>query len=293
MNRRALLKAGGGLVLGGACAHRGPAHPPTPIDLSDLEARAQGRIGVAALDTATGRWFAYRAAERHAMCSTFKSLLAALVLARADEDKVSLSASLTYSKDDLIFWSPVTEKNVTAGAMTIEALCKATVTTSDNTAANLLLRHIGGPAAFTADLRRFGDTTTRLDRYELELNENAPGDPRDTTTPRAMTNSMAAFAFGRLLIPKSQATLRSWLQASVTGRQRLRAGLPSGWQVGDKTGSSANNQSNDVAIAMPQPDVTRHGVVITSFLNVPNAMSKTTNAIHAEIARRLARRLSA
>ncbi len=280
------------MLLLGACAHRRAAHRSTPIDLSDLEARTQGRIGVAALDTATGRWLEYRATERHAMCSTFKSLLAALVLTRADDGKLSLSTRLHYSESELIVWSPVTEKGVHDGGMTIEALCKATVTTSDNTAANLLLRHIGGPAGFTADLRRFGDHTTRLDRYELELNENAPGDPRDTTTPRAMTESLAMFAFGEVLTPTSRATLCDWLVASVTGRKRLRAGLSPTWRVGDKTGTSANDQSNDVAIAEPPktaPDAAHF--VITSFINAPNSMAEATNAIHAEIARRIVRLL--
>ncbi len=247
---------------------------------------------MAALETVSGRWLEYRATERHAMCSTFKSLLAALVLARVDDKKLLLSTRLAYSESDLIFWSPVTKENVSKGGMSIGELCKATVTTSDNTAANLLLRHIGGPAAFTADLRRFGDDTTRLDRYELELNENAPGDPRDTTTPRAMTKSLAAFTFGDVLTPTSRATLRDWLVASVTGRKRLRAGLPPTWRVGDKTGTSANDQSNDVAIAMaPQNSAGGGGVVITSFVNAPNAMSEAIDAVHAEIARRTVRLL--
>lgn len=249
--------------------------------LAALEARHGGRLGVAALDTGSGRVLAQRGDERFAMCSTFKWLLAAWVLSEVEAGRESLDRRIRYGREALVSWSPVTEKHVGAG-MTVGELCAAIVTMSDNGAANLLLAEHGGPDALTAWLRTTGDTITRLDRIEPFMNASAPGDPRDTTTPRAMLGSLQRLLLGNVLSPASRKQLLDWLLANKTGDARLRAGLP-GWRVGDKTGSDGEHTSNDVGIAWP-PGGGAPVLVAVYYANSP-ADAAGRDAVIAEAAR--------
>lgn len=214
-----------------------------------IEARTGGRLGVAILDASGAPRALHRAEERFPLCSTFKLLLAACVLKRVDEGRERLDRRIAYSKSDLVTYSPVTAPQAGEG-MSVADLCAATVTLSDNTAANLLLATLGGPEGFTAMLRAMGDPTTRLDRWETALNSAEPGDPRDTTTPLAMARDIRALVAGPLLAPASRAMLVGWLEGCKTGDKRLRAGLP-GWHVGEKTGTGDNGTVNDVGFARP------------------------------------------
>ncbi|MEU6659756.1 class A beta-lactamase [Streptomyces sp. NPDC046821] len=219
--------------------------------LRRLEAAYPGRIGVHALDTGTGASLAYRATERFAIASTFKVLAAAAVLRRAREQEPGLLDVLVrYGRDDLVSASPRTEMHLQTG-MTVRELCDAALTYSDNTAANLLMRRIGGPAGVTAFARTLGDRVTRLDRWEPDLNTNLPGDRRDTTTPAAMTANLRELVLGDALHPLDRGQLTRWLVENTTGDRRIRAGLPKGWRVGDKTGTPAYGGVNDVAVAWP------------------------------------------
>ncbi len=255
----------------------------------DIEDATGGRVGVAAINLGTGEGFSHRADERHAMCSTFKWILAALVLRRVDAGEDQLDRILTYTEADLLDYAPVTEGQVSTG-MSLAALCEAAVTVSDNTAANLLLRTLDGPSGFTARLRELGDLTTRLDRWEPELNRNVEGEAWDTTTPAAMLVLMTRFLFEDLLTPASRDRLRGWMIDTRTGLQRLRAGLPRDWISGDKTGTSANDQSNDLAFAI-DPTGRSGPLLIVSFLNVPQPAAQERDFAHAAIARELVERL--
>ena len=219
--------------------------------LADLERRVGGRLGVAALDTTSGRQAGWRSAERFPMSSTFKFLAAALVLSRVDRGDERLDRRIVFSANDLVTYSPVTQDHVGSGGMSVAEICEAAVTLSDNTAGNLLLASFGGPQALTAYARSLGDGSTRLDRIETELNEAAPGDPRDTTTPAAMLGDMQRLVVGDALSAGSRERLAGWLLACKTGDKRLRAGLPSDWRVGDKTGGGNNGTANDIAVAWP------------------------------------------
>jgi beta-lactamase class A len=184
------------------------------------------------------------------MCSTSKLLIVGAVLMRVDHGKEQLSRVVQYAKSDLVTYSPATEKHVAQG-MSIEALCAAALTLSDNTAANLLLATIGGPPAFTRFARSLGDNVTRLDRNEPTLNEALPGDPRDTTSPAAMMMDMRTLVLGDRLSAASRARLKDWLIANTTGDKQLRAGVPKNWTVGDKTGSGERGTRNDIGILWP------------------------------------------
>jgi beta-lactamase class A len=219
--------------------------------LADLERRNGGRLGVAVLDTANGRSIGHRSDERFPLTSTFKFLAAALVLARVDRGLEQLDRRIVFSDKDLVTYSPVTKDHVGPNGMSVADICAAAVTLSDNTAGNLMLASFGGPAALTAYARSLGDGLTRLDRIETALNEAAPGDPRDTTTPNAMLGDMQRLLVGDALSADSRHQLTQWLLASKTGTKRIRAGLPSDWRVGDKTGGGDNGTVNDIAVAWP------------------------------------------
>jgi beta-lactamase class A len=207
-----------------------------------------GRLGVSVLDTGSGKSLRHRAGERFAMCSTFKFLLAAAVLKRIETGEEKADRVISYSKADHIAWSPVTEKHT---ALPVTELIDAILLISDNTAANLLLNTIGGPAAWTKFARTLGDTTSCLDRTEPTLNTADPGDPRDTTTPDAMLGNLQKVLLGNVLTPASRQRLLDTMARSTTGNKRLKAGLPSGWRIADKTGSGKHDTYNDIAIIYP------------------------------------------
>ncbi len=219
--------------------------------LKAIETRIGGRLGVAALDTGSGRRLEHRANERFPMCSTFKVLAAAAVLHRVDEEKAQLSDIVPYTGGDLLEYAPIAEKHVAEGGMTLAALCAAAIEYSDNTAANVLLKTIGGPAGLTRFVRSLGDEKTRLDRIEPDLNSALPGDERDTTTPRAMADTLRTLLLGETLSAASRQQLESRLVANTTGGNMIRAGVPNDWKVGDKTGRGSNAATNDVAILRP------------------------------------------
>ncbi len=292
----------GGVALA-ACAHstRVDPHasytaPPDDARFAGIEQRIGGRVGVAAWNTATNQWLGHRRNERFAMCSTFKWLLAGQMLGLAELQLDLLQSRVLYREEDLLSYAPVTRERfghgpMGMGEMTVEELCEAAVVVSDNTAANLLLQGAAmGPAGFTRFLRSNGDGITRLDRLEPELNENLPGDERDTTTPEAMARTMRRFLVSEAelasppLNAASREKLIGWMIESPTGRERLRAGLPSSWRVGDKTGTGggANNATNDVAIAWPPNGAP---IIIAAYLSHSTAEPAARNAAHAEIAR--------
>lgn len=290
VTRRHLLLGTFGTLSAGACATSRiavPAEVPggAQRSLAEIEGRVGGRVGVFAMDTSTGRQLAHRPDERFAMCSTFKWALAAAVLARVDRAELSLEDRVPYGPTDLLDYAPVTREHVAAGAMTIDALARAAVTVSDNTAANLLLARVGGPAGLTQFVRPLGDLVTRLDRDEPTLNDNAPSDPRDTTTPRAMVGLMRKVLCGDALSPASRGRLLGWLRACETGNDRLRAGLPQDWSVGDKTGTGTRGAVNDVAIAVPPR---RAPILVAAYLSDGTAGLPALVAAHAEIGRLVA-----
>ena len=252
--------------------------------LADLEKRAHGRLGVAAWDLESGRRFAWRGAERFRMCSTFKMLLVAQTLRRVDHGRERLDRRVRYGKV-VLGNSPVTAAHVVEG-LTVAELCEAAISVSDNTAANLLLQANGGPAALTALLRAIGDGVTRCDRHEPELNFGAKSDLRDTTAPEAIVATWQKLLLGDVLTPPSRAQLAAWLVGNRTGDQRLRAGLPKTWRIGDKTGNDGQSITNDIAIAWPKD---RKPLLIATFLSDAPNDDDLRNATIAEAGRILVR----
>ena len=251
LDRRSFLGTAAGTGLSLMLANQAMAKADD--DFARLEKQSGGRLGVAAVDKASGTRIAYRADERFAMCSTFKFLAAAAVLARVDKGELTLDKSIAYGKDDLLSYAPVAKEHVAEGHLTLEALCAAAVGVSDNTAANLILKEIGGPAGWTAYARALGDTTSRLDRTEPELNSAVVGDPRDTTTPLAMLGNLDAVMIGDALKEASRDKLEEWMVAGTVTGPLIRAGVPKTWQVADKSGSGAHGTRNDIGV-LYRPD---------------------------------------
>ena len=272
------------LVLGALALpllHALPAQARDVSELARLERRQGGRLGVVVLDTTGAILLSHRADERFALCSTFKVLLAGFVLARVDRGEEQLDRALPIVEADLILNSPVTHP-LAGGSLSLEALCEAAVTTSDNTAANLLLGATGGPAALTAFLRDLGDPVTQIDRIEPALNavDLAAGDTRDTTSPAAMARTVGALVHGEVLRPESRARLTGWLRAAVTGTSRLRAGLPADWNPGDKTGTGMDGPTNDVAVAWPPG---RAPLVVAAYYDRPGRTMQDNSAVLAQV----------
>lgn len=226
------------------------AQASPPARLAALETAAGGRLGVHAIDTASGAHIGHRADERFPLCSTFKLVLAAAILARSTQTAGLLQQRIHYTRNDLVAHSPISGQHVGDG-MTVSELCAATLQYSDNTSANLLMKLLGGPSAVTAYARSIGNGEFRLERWETELNTAIPGDPRDTVTPFAMALSLRSLALGDALPPAQRAQLNDWLRGNTTGAKRIRAAVAADWQVGDRTGSGDYGTTNDVAVLWP------------------------------------------
>ena len=289
-----LLSAIAAISWGGYACASAPA-PVLPRGQNDkawsaamqkLESSLGGRLGVAMLDTGSGQALGWRQDERFPMASSFKLMLAAWMLERADQGQESLDSRVYFDASALVPYAPVTESRVGAVGITVRELCEGTVTLSDNPAANLLMARHGGPQGFTAFMRTLGDDQTRLDRTEPTLNEAAPGDPRDTTTPLAMLQSMRKVVLGDALTPASRAQLIDWMVATKTGDHKLRAGVP-GWRVGDKTGMGKNGASNDIGVMWPPGGGAP--VLVCCYMAQTAASPQQRDVAIAQVAREVAR----
>ncbi|VWC76947.1 PenA family class A beta-lactamase [Burkholderia lata] len=258
-----------------------PAKDSPSTSLAALERSVGGRLGVCAIDTANGKQVQYRANERFPFCSTFKAMLGAAVLAQSVERPQLLQQLIVYQRNDLVDYSPVTEQHVGTG-MTVADLCRALFAYSDNSAANLLTNLVGGPTALTAYARSIGDNTFRLDRLETELDSSLPGDPRDTTTPAAMAASLNLLTLGNALPAAQRELLVDWLRGNKVGDKRIRAGVPAGWMVGDKTGTGDYGTTNDVGVVWPPA---RLPIVLAIYYTQTHSDAKPREDVVAAAAR--------
>ncbi|BEV01834.1 class A beta-lactamase [Novosphingobium olei] len=259
LDRRRFALSIAALAATPALARERAPRPPKPFHgiqmLGRLERSAGGRLGAYILDTGTGQGFGWREDERFGMCSTFKLSLAALTLREVDAGRLPADERLVWSLLDLLPNSPVTGAASGPQGLTVVALAQAAQQTSDNLAANMVMKRLGGPEALTAFWRSLGDTVSRLDRYETALNIVPAGEVRDTTSARAITTSLAQVLAGNVLTPASRDMLLRWMSETTTGLKRIRAGVPADWRSGDKTGTymapGMYSKINDIAILFP------------------------------------------
>lgn len=288
---RALLAASSLALVPSGCASFAQARGGEA--LAALETRFGGRLGATILNTRSGESISHRADERFGMCSSFKLALAGVILRQADEGKLSLETFVPIGQADMVYFAPVVMKNLSAGGMTIGAMAEAAQVFSDNVATNKLLDLLGGPAGFTAQLRAIDDTVTRLDRKEPEMMQVPIGDPRDTTSPFAMAQTCSRILTTNYLSEASRATLIGWMEKTTTGSKRIRAGLPTEWRSGDKTGTGlapgTPDRYNDIAITWPSVGPNA-GVpfIITAFYESPvksEDMRDIDQSVLAEVGR--------
>ena len=246
-----------------------------------IELDARGTLGVAVLDTETGQQTAWRGADRFPLNSTVKFLLCAAVLMRVDAGEEDLARAVPVTARDMVAHSPVLGQHV-GGQLTVGELCEATMTRSDNGAANLLLGSLGGPQGLTDLLRQNGDEVTRVDRWEPDLNEVSPGDERDTTTLLAMLENLQRFLAGPALSEASRQQLTAWMAANTTGSERIRAGVPEGWQVGDRTGTGPDGSTSTIAVLFPPG---REPVLMVVHVTGTDRTVAESSGLHAELAR--------
>ncbi|MET0533510.1 MAG: class A beta-lactamase [Steroidobacter sp.] len=285
LSRRAFVAASSGLLLANQASFAAESSDFTQ-QIQAVRGRFGGRLGLHVLDTQSGRRWGVDDDARYSMASTFKMLLAAAILQRADLGSITLDQQVRLQASDMLSHAPVTSKRLEQGEMTVRELCAAVVEVSDNPAANLLLKMIDGPAGFTRFVRSLGDRETRLDRYELDLNSNLPGDPRDTTTPRAMVHSMEQVLTKQVLSVASRDLLLGWMVNASTGLQLLRKGLPKEWKVGDKSGRGANGAVNNLAIVWPPG---RKPSLIALYLSESSRTVAELSEAHVRIAGIVAR----
>jgi beta-lactamase class A len=277
LNRRTLLAAAASSL-----ALRPGSAQEAPPALAVYERETGGRIGLYAENLATGTKIAWRADQRFVMCSTFKASLAAFVLSRVDRGEEHLETMIPFGANDLLSYAPIARQHLAKRAMSVAEMCEGAVELSDNTCANLLLARVGGPAALTAFWRSTGDAVTRLDHNEPELNRSPPGDPNDTTTPAAMAGSLRRFVLGKILSADSRQRLTGWMLNCKTGGNRLRAGLPKDWTIGDKTGNNGKDASGDIAVVWPKPDV---AILVCAYTQGGSPSDAQIEALFTDIGR--------
>jgi beta-lactamase class A len=254
--------------------------------VTNAETELGARIGLAVHDLETGKRWEYKSNERFPLSSTFKTLACANVLQRVDLGKERMDRVVRFSESNLVTYSPVTEKHVGRKGMSLAALCQATLSTSDNSAANFILQAIGGPKALTRFLRSIGDDTTRLDRWETELNEAVPGDKRDTTTPIAMVTTLEKLLVGETLSIKSRQQLVSWLKGNEVGDALFRKGVPNDWLVADRTGAGGYGSRAITAVMWPP---NRKSIVAALYITETDASFEERNAVMAKIGEQIAK----
>jgi beta-lactamase class A len=284
MNRREVLCGTLAVLASPAFAQKAPF-----TALTDYERDSGGHIGVYAKNLRTGAEISWRAHERFVMCSTFKASLAASILASVDRRQAHLDELIAYNRADLLEWAPAAKQNVEKGAMSVGDMCKAAVEVSDNTCANALLARFGGPSALTAYWRSLGDTVSRLEHNEPELNRTPPGDEHDTTTPAAMAGNLQKLILGNVLSATSREQLTSWMLGCKTGDNRLRAGLPKNWRIGDKTGNNGKDGAGDIAVTW---STRGEPIVICAYTRGGAPTSRQVDEVFAQIGRYVGTHLS-
>ncbi|WP_422392309.1 class A beta-lactamase [Niallia oryzisoli] len=251
----------------------------TDEKFAQLEKEFDASIGVYAIDTGTNQTIEYRPEERFAFASTYKALAAAILLQQNSLDE--LRNVVTYTEDDLVPYSPITEKHVDTG-MTLLELSEAAARSSDNTAGNLLFEALGGPEGFEQALSQIGDNVTQADRFEPDLNAFTPGDTRDTSTPKTLATNLQAFALKDILSEDKRELFIDWLKGNATGDALIRAGAPEGWVVGDKSGAGSYGTRNDIAVVWPPK---REPIVIAIMSRHDTADAKYDDELIAKAAK--------
>jgi beta-lactamase class A len=292
LSRRQMLLAAAAISTLTGCVRVGAPHGAGGSSavydrLDELEHQYNAFVGLFATDLASGRTLAHRDGDPFAMCSTFKPYAVARILQKAQYGALDLRHAVFIDPAVLLPNSPVTAPQV-GNTMSIAQLCAAALQRSDNAAANLLLRLIGGPPAIAEFARSLGDGRTRLDRWEIDVNTAIPGDPRDTSTPRALGGGIQQLLTGPVLGETERRQLEDWMRGTATSS--MRAGLPPGWSTADKTGTGDYGSTNDIGIAYG-PDGQRVLLSVMTRSSSPDPGANPLQALIADVTRAVLPRL--
>lgn len=283
MFSRRVLLAGGMAAVGMTalgCSHDEGRQRDTP-ELASLEKEFGGRLGVYALDTGSGATVGHRANERFIMCSTVKTFIVSAILHRRLSEPGLLDKRIQYTPSDLQEWAPIASQHVAEG-MTVSELCDATIRYSDNTGANLLIAELGGPKETEKYVRSLGDNVSRMDRLEEQL--NIPDGDLDTSTPLQLVTNLRRLVLDEGLDGPGRELLTDWLKRNTTGDQSVRAGVPAGWTVADKTGGGFNGETNDIAVIWPPG----RAPIVVAVLAIPDDPKSTKGKSTIAAATRIA-----
>lgn len=258
--------------------------PAMTAFLQQQENQLNARIGMAVVNAQGESVFGYRQDERFPLTSTFKTLACAALLERLQKDGGSLDQQVTIQPDELLDYAPITKNYLAPATLSLRTLCAAAVSYSDNTAGNRILAYLGGPQAITQFMRRLGDNVTRLDRTEPTLNEAMPGDARDTSSPKSMAAGLQKILTSNTLTPANRATLDSWMREDKVGDALLRATLPQGWSIADKTGAGGHGSRAIIAAVYPPQQAPFY---VAIYITRTEATMPMTNTAIAQIGERL------
>lgn len=247
--------------------------------ISAIEKRIDGRIGVAVLNSSDDQIWHYKGNQKFPLMSTFKTLACSKMLKMSEDGQLNINMEKVVEKNSLVVWSPVT-KALVGKAITLVKACEATMLTSDNTAANIVLAHIGGPSGVTSFMRLIGDMDTRLDRIEPDLNEAIQGDMRDTTTPKVMVNSLQQIFFGGTISQKASDQLTTWMQKNTISDALLRSVLPEGWYIADRTGAGGNGSRAITAIIWSE---SHSPIIVAIYVTETELTLSERNQVIAEV----------
>jgi beta-lactamase class A len=330
LGRRELLIGAGGLVLAGCQKNEALTASHTPrlnmkrldVEVAAIAARAApGVLGFGLMNLESGEFWVRLGERPFPMQSVFKLPLGAAVLSEVDAGRLKLDETLQIEAEDLSPpWSPIADEWPGRRAYTVQELLAAAVSNSDNTAADLLMKRIGGPGAVSAWLQGKNVGGVRVDRYEREIQPDVYGmasfrpawkgdaafnaakdtvppprrraamlaymaDPRDSATPGGMLGFLRRLDEGELVSPASTARLLTVMLGAPRGADRLKAGLPKDARFAHKTGSSGTDQGlnaafNDVGIFTLAD---RRSYAIAAFLTGSTASDAQRAGLFAEL----------
>ncbi|WP_198555511.1 class A beta-lactamase [Shewanella sp. Pdp11] len=255
---------------------------PLSVKQTVNEFERQGwNIGVSVIENSSNNVYLINGDERFSTNSTIKALACAIVLSEVDKNAVSLDDAMMINEQDVVSHSPVMKEFI-GKKVTLADACKATMTYSDNTAANFAIKKSGGPEGITSFLRSMGDDITRADRYEPDLNTNPEGDLRDTSTANAMAANFNKLLLGNILSTQSKEQLKDWMMGNKVADNMLRLVLPTGWEIADRTGANSYGARGIISMVWSE---SQQPLIISIYIKKENTAIEEREKVISEIGR--------
>ncbi|MFV0575049.1 MAG: class A beta-lactamase [Vibrio sp.] len=254
-------------------------YPLVDKQIQQVEQELSARVGVTILDVDSGKLWDHNGDQRFPLTSTFKTIACGKLLNDSEDGQLQLTDTVKVRTVDLVTYSPVVEKYV-GKQIELQNACQAAMYMSDNTAANIIIKAVGGTEAVTQFARTLGDKVTRLDRFEPELNQGKPNDERDTTTPNMISQDINALLFGSVLSEQSKQQLKEWMVNNQVTGNLLRSVLPDYWHIADRSGAGGYGSRSITAVVWTD---NQSPVIISIYLTQTEASMDELNQAIVEI----------